>query len=136
MQRRHLLVEVGLFLSLYLNLLHFTRWRRLDPKEKIRRKTEILLRRGKQPEHYAYSTLQLTELKNWFVNKLSDERCQIGIEQPRDSYYHITLEGQDARTRPGRHATYPRAATKPTVRRRMSPSTRQSKAVSTLRSRG
>lgn len=92
MPRRHLSVEVGLFLSLYLSILRLVWSETVDKKEIIRRKALLLVQHGRQPTHYAYSVRQLTELKKWLIRHMRDPCAYVSIEEPRPDFFQITVE--------------------------------------------
>ncbi len=90
MRRQHLSVETGLFLRLCLTILQLATW--LSTEKILRLQATVLLRFGKQPEHYQYSAGELKKLRTWIAEQLTNPTSSVGIEQPRNNYFQITLE--------------------------------------------
>jgi hypothetical protein len=90
MRARHLSIEAGWLLILYITVIKLFFWLN---QEKIRRlQAGLLVTLGDTPEQYVYSRTELTELRTWIKERINEPGWLLTLLEPRHNYFQITLE--------------------------------------------
>ncbi len=88
MRQRHICVDTGLFVSLYVWLITKYFW--LDDERKKRLQAKVMVLYGKPPD--LLTDLDWDAVIAWFLKHLAHETCKVSIEEPRADLWQITIE--------------------------------------------